>query len=171
MINIFINSNMKFTRRPRLRCRILSFEEDDEYMDNQKQSMFHDTISNIMNWDNFDHYKDCDENFACFITNKKGKILHVNLEWEKLCGFCQNEVQGDGFELLQGKDTDFSVCKDFVSSLHKYGKASMTNINYGKNKKPMKLKICAFKIKYSNSVPHVYDKNQPYFWSYMKKLD
>ena len=62
------------------------------------------------------------------------KIVCCSEEWQNMCGYSSTEVLGKKVgDILQGEGTDYSVCKEFVQNLNKYGKCKMNVVNYKKS--------------------------------------
>ena len=156
---------MNFSRRrPREACRI-SIDEEDLHLLYVDNSEIYNTIEFMNAWENYNEYRNYNETKACVLSNIEQKIIHVNEEWENICGYSQFEIQGKGFELFQGPDTDKKICDDFVNELQDTGYAKMININYDRYKSPIKLLIEGFKLKFKNINYMSEDYNMPHFWS------
>lgn len=150
-------------RRPRLECRI-SMDENELQGLFEETSIVYKTIEFINIWENYDLYRKCNETKACVLSNIDKNIIYVNKAWENLCGYTQSEIQGKGFEIFQGEDTNQEACEDFVDALRDTGYAKMINTNYDRNKNPIRVLVEGFKIKFKESTKNI-GENMPHFWS------
>ena len=151
-------------RRPRLECRVSMDEEDLRILHNEGTTIYN-TIEFINAWENYDEYRKCNSTKACVLSSIDQKIVRANEEWEKICGYSHEKIQGEDFSIFQGEKTDTEACKTFVHQLRDTGYAKMTNINYDRHRTPIRLFIEGFKIKFNNLDNNIQDENMPYFWS------
>mmetsp|Transcript_102394 Transcript_102394/g.141560 ORF Transcript_102394/g.141560 Transcript_102394/m.141560 type:complete len:206 (-) Transcript_102394:291-908(-) len=62
-------------------------------------------------------------------------ITHVNAPWCKMCGYTQEEVEGQTNSILQGPETDEALLADLMASVRRGEPSSATLINYKKGGK------------------------------------
>jgi PAS domain-containing protein len=165
---VYILYNMYYCRRPRMPCRI-SMDEDDSHDVFEETSKVYNTINFMNLWDNYDIYRKCNETQACVLSSINKNIVYVNKAWENLCGYTQHEIQGKGFETFQGKETNREKCKDFVNQIRKSGYAKMININYDRDRNPIRVLIEGYKIKFKENSNN-YNEDMPHFWSTIMKI-
>lgn len=142
---------------PKRRSRQFCFTDDEDsnidkrYTFENHKIKSYDIFSELSHWkvDQFTEFINMNENKAMFISDKFNKILYVNDKWCTICGFSVEEIIGNSFKELHGPETDIKTCKKFLLDLYKSDKAEMKIINYSKNKKKLKLKVFAKKVKSS----------------------
>lgn len=69
------------------------------------------------------------------------KIVYVNTAFEKLTGYCRDEVIGETPRILQGQLTDTEACKRISKALREKTNIRETLLNYSKTGKPYWLDI------------------------------
>ena len=79
-------------------------EEDLRILHNEGTTIYN-TIEFINAWENYDEYRKCNSAKACVLSSIDQKIVHANEEWEKICGYSHEEIQGKGFSIFQGEKT------------------------------------------------------------------
>jgi len=63
-----------------------------------------------------------------------GRIEHVNLAWEQLCGFTLKDVVGQTAAILQGEGTDQHAAKSLMNGIRRNGQVGhATLLNYKKS--------------------------------------
>lgn len=70
---------------------------------------------------------------AIAVSDGRGAIIHTNAEWERLCGFANDEVQGTTAKFLQGPLTEATVIKKLDEKLRTGLPARASVINYRKS--------------------------------------
>jgi PAS domain S-box-containing protein len=61
------------------------------------------------------------------------RITHVNEPWRVMCGYTQEEVEGETNAILHGPDTDTALLRDLMSSVGRGEPTSATIFNYRKD--------------------------------------
>ena len=69
-------------------------------------------------------------------------------KWEEICGYKQEEIYHEGFNKLQGLETDKNIINKFMDDLKKFKKSTMNIINYTKTNNRIKIKVDAIKTDY-----------------------
>lgn len=70
---------------------------------------------------------------ALIVSDGRGVIIHANAEWERLCGFSSEEVEGNTSKFLQGPMTEVTVMKKLDEKLRTGLPARASVINYRKS--------------------------------------
>jgi len=71
---------------------------------------------------------------AVVLTDEKGKIVWVNLAFEKMCGYSRKNVRGKKpGDFLQGQDTDQNTVRAFGAAVKKGKRHQADILNYHKN--------------------------------------
>lgn len=70
---------------------------------------------------------------AMILTDKHGRILHVNPQWVALTGYELNDVEGQTNKILQGRETDRSIVEQANVGFKAHKNVEMVLYNYRKD--------------------------------------
>ena len=153
-MNIIIGSIIIFMKRDR---RITLLDDFDHCVDDEHENNnFSDLCISIMN----------NKENACFILNDKNKIICVSKKWEEICGYTQEEIYHEGFNKLQGPETDKNTINKFMDDIEKFKKSTMNVINYTKTNDRIKIKVDA--IKHDFNFDNIFPINRPEYIAEIK---
>eukprot|EP00599_Poterioochromonas_sp_BG-1_P006423 CAMPEP_0173145878 /NCGR_PEP_ID=MMETSP1105-20130129/8154_1 /TAXON_ID=2985 /ORGANISM="Ochromonas sp., Strain BG-1" /LENGTH=532 /DNA_ID=CAMNT_0014059961 /DNA_START=423 /DNA_END=2021 /DNA_ORIENTATION=- len=85
-------------------------------------------------------------NNAMILTNKDGRIVHVNTAWCQLTGYSLIDIEGKTCKFLQGPDTDHDLTKKMKDDLMYDRNTAITVYNYKKDGERFLNKIIAVPI-------------------------
>ena len=137
--------------------RITLLDDFDHFIkDDNKEENFNDLCTSIMN----------DNENAYFILNDKNKIICVSKKWEEICGYKQEEIYHEGFNKLQGLETDKKIINKFMDDLKKFKKSTMNIINYTKTNNRIKINVDAIKTDYKFN--NIFPINRPEYIAKIK---
>lgn len=137
--------------------RITLLDDFDHFVDDEHENNnFSDLCSSIMN----------NKEKAYFILNDKNKIICVSKKCEQICGYTQEEIYHEGFNKLQGPETDKNIINNFMNDIKKFKKSTMNIINYTKTNDRIKIKVDA--VKHDFNFDNIFPINRPEYIAEIK---